>query len=211
MERYDSTNDTMKHKNLVYSYMLYASRRILKQAETHDNSKFKGIEKEIFDKYTPKLKNTTYGSEEYKQYLKEMQEGLKLHYSENRHHPEHFKNGINNMDLFDIIEMFFDWLAATKRHNDGDIIKSIKINKDRFKYNELMEDILLNTYETINSSFVEEANKIFDKTCNSNTKSIVYDWILGKSVNINEYDKYTEEENKKAQEIIMTLVSNGLG
>lgn len=39
---------------------------------------------------------------------------------------------VSQMDLFDIIELFVDWIGATKRHNDGDIFKSIKHNQERF-------------------------------------------------------------------------------
>lgn len=41
--------------------------------------------------------------------------------------------------------MFIDWKAATERHADGDIIKSIEINKNRFKISDQLIKILLNT------------------------------------------------------------------
>ena len=43
----------------------------------HDQSKLKSPEKGIFDEYSPKLKETTYGSPEYKKYLKELQGSLR--------------------------------------------------------------------------------------------------------------------------------------
>ncbi len=52
---------------------------------------------------------------------------------------------INGMDLFDIMEMLMDWKAATERHNDGDIFKSISINKERFKMSEQLCQIYRNT------------------------------------------------------------------
>lgn len=58
--------------------------------------------------------------------------------------PEDFKPGINGMDLFDLIEMFLDWKAAGERHN-GDIFKSIEINKDRFKMSDQLAQIFRNT------------------------------------------------------------------
>jgi hypothetical protein len=85
-----------------------------KRAVNHDKSKLESPEKEIFEEYTPKLKGTTYGSEEYKEFLKEMKPALDHHYANNRHHPEHFKNGVNDMNLFDLLEMAADWLAAGK-------------------------------------------------------------------------------------------------
>jgi hypothetical protein len=111
----------------------------------HDQTKLESPEKEIFDEYTPKLKNTTYGSEEYSKYLKEMKIALDHHYKNNRHHPEHFNNGIRDMNLIDIIEMFCDWLSATERHDDGDIFKSIEYNQNRFGYSSDLKDIFDNT------------------------------------------------------------------
>jgi hypothetical protein len=67
----------------------------------------------------------------------------------NRHHPEHFENGIRGMNLIDLIEMFCDWYAATQRHNDGDIIMSIEINQKRFEYSDDIKAILKNTYNDI--------------------------------------------------------------
>jgi hypothetical protein len=111
----------------------------------HDQTKLESPEKEIFDEYTPKLKNTTYGSEEYSKYLKEMKIALDHHYKNNRHHPEHFNNGIRDMNLIDLIEMFCDWLSATERHDDGDIFKSIEHNQSRFDYSDELKDIFDNT------------------------------------------------------------------
>ena len=62
-----------------------------------------------------------------------------------RHHPEHFPNGINDMNLIDVLEMFCDWVASSKRHNDGNILKSIDINKERFNMPDELVSIMRNT------------------------------------------------------------------
>lgn len=110
----------------------------------------RGSEKEIFDQFTPLLKNSTYGSEEYKKFLTEMKVGLDHHYENNSHHPEHFDNGIQGMSLFDLLEMLCDWKAATMRHADGDIHKSIEINQKRFGYSDELKKIFLNTLYELN-------------------------------------------------------------
>lgn len=80
-----------------------------------------------------------------------MAKGLEHHYVNNRHHPEYFKSdipeasGIKNMNLVDLVEMFCDWKAATLRHKDGDIIKSIEQNQVRFGYSDDLKAIFLNT------------------------------------------------------------------
>jgi hypothetical protein len=49
------------------------------------------------------------------------------------------------MNLVDIVEMFCDWLAATKRHNGGDIMKFIVINQERFGFSDDLKAIFENT------------------------------------------------------------------
>ena len=41
--------------------------------------------------------------------------------------------------------MFCDWKAATERHNDGNLLKSIQINAQRFGYDDQLKRIFLNT------------------------------------------------------------------
>ena len=142
---FNSKEETMKHKNEVKKYLSFFIKGIEYRADNHDNSKLKEPEKSIFDEYTPKLKACTYGSEEYNAYLKNMKVALDHHYATNSHHPEHFKNGIKDMTLVDLCEMMSDWKAATLRHSDGDIFKSIEINQKRFGYSDELKQIFINT------------------------------------------------------------------
>ncbi len=142
---YDSRKDTLLHIKRVAQLLTEAASELIKRANIHDGSKLESPEKELFDEYTPKLKGSTYGSDEYKEFLKELKVALDHHYANNSHHPEHYENGISGFDLFDLIEMFFDWKAATERHADGNIFKSIDINKDRFKLSDQVCDIFRNT------------------------------------------------------------------
>lgn len=142
---YDSEKDTLKHIKRVNELLTDSAIELLNRGKIHDNSKLNSPEKELFDEYTPKLANCTYGSEEYKSFLDGLKVALDHHYKHNSHHPEHYKNGVDDFDLFDLIEMFMDWKAATERHNDGDIYKSIEINKDRFKLSDQICKIFKNT------------------------------------------------------------------
>jgi hypothetical protein len=49
------------------------------------------------------------------------------------------------MKLFDVLEMLMDWKAASERHADGDIRRSLVINTDRFKLSPQLVSILANT------------------------------------------------------------------
>lgn len=138
---------TTDHINVVRSLLLLIRQHLSIRGYNHDMSKLHDPEFPIFMEYTPKLATSTYGSDEYKRYLQEMKPALDHHYAVNRHHPEYHKDGINDMNLVDIIEMLCDWKAATLRHNNGDIMKSIEINKDRFGLSEQLVRILQNTVE----------------------------------------------------------------
>ena len=141
----DSTAETLKHIKRVNELLLFAAKELMDRAVRHDASKLLSPEKEYFDTITPRLKKSTYGSPEYKATMAEFMPAIDHHQKSNSHHPEFYENGINSFDLFDLIEMFFDWKAATERHADGDILKSIKINKERFGYSDQIAEILENT------------------------------------------------------------------
>jgi len=146
---YDSRPDTYQHMGMVRSYLLSVAFELILRGDNHDISKLQEPELSVFNVYTPKLRETTYNSDEYNQYLDEMTKGLIHHYEANDHHPEHFDGGIHDMDLIQLIEMLADWKAATLRHNDGDLGKSILQNAERFGYDEQMQDLLLRTADNL--------------------------------------------------------------
>lgn len=137
--------ETMKHIEKVRKYLKVFTDKITNRGIEHDKVKLESPEVEIFAEFTPKLAGTTYGSEEYNTYLKEMKVALDHHYANCRHHPEHFAKGINEMTLVDLIEMLADWKAASERQNNGNILKSIEMNAQRFGYDDQLKQILLNT------------------------------------------------------------------
>jgi hypothetical protein len=142
---YDSRVDTYQHIAVVRGYLLEVVSDLLYRAHDHDLSKLEEPEKSTFDEFTPKLEDSSYGSDEYKGFLEGMGEALAHHYAVNRHHPEHWPNGVADMTLVDVVEMLADWKAATLRHADGDLALSIEKNADRFGYGEEFTRLLLNT------------------------------------------------------------------
>lgn len=142
---YDSTDDTLKHIGKVRILLAQVIVELQNRLTAHDKSKLEAPEKEIFDRVTPKLRTLTYGSPEYHASLEEMGPALDHHYSVNSHHPEHHEDGIHGMSLVDLIEMLADWKAATLRHDDGDLKRSIDINAERFGYGEEIHTLLLTT------------------------------------------------------------------
>lgn len=137
--------ETIRHIENVRKYIRFITDKLTTRGVEHDRLKLESPEVEIFTEHTPMLATATYGSDEYNQSLKEMGVALQHHYAHYRHHPEHFERGINDMNLIDIVEMICDWKAASMRHNDGNLLKSIEINARRFGYDDQLKQILINT------------------------------------------------------------------
>ena len=143
---------TREHISRVSSLLLTCIQQLAEKSILHDKSKLEDPEKPIFDEYEKKLKGLEYGSDEYKATLEEMKPAIKHHYEVNRHHPEHYENGMKGMNLLDLLEMFCDWKAAGERHETGDIKKSIEVNQKRFGYSDDLKEIFLNTAELLKDS-----------------------------------------------------------
>jgi hypothetical protein len=149
MTAYDSRPDTERHIARVRELLLLVELRLSHRAKEHDLSKLQEPEKSAFDELTPRLWESTYGSLEYEALRASMGEALAHHYAHNRHHPEHFPDGVLGMNLLDLVEMLCDWKAATERHADGDIRKSLVINAGRYKIPEPLARVLANTVEAM--------------------------------------------------------------
>lgn len=141
--------DTFRHIERVRNLLNIAIKELLNRAEKHDQSKLQEPEVALFTEYTPKLASTTYGSQEYEDLKKAIKPALDHHYANNRHHPEHHKNGLDDMNLIDLLEMLLDWKAASERHNNGNIRKSIEINGDRFNMSPQLIRIFENTVKDL--------------------------------------------------------------
>ena len=137
--------ETLKHIKVVSELVLSMAIKLIDRTYKHDLSKMEEPELSIFTEATSRLKELTYGSKEYTDQLNAMKPALDHHYDNNSHHPEFFKNGIDGMNLIDVLEMVCDWKAATLRHADGDIRKSLEINSDRFGITPQLMSIISNT------------------------------------------------------------------
>lgn len=78
-----------------------------------------------------------------------MKPALEHHYAMYRHHPEHFQNGVNDMNLIDLVEMLADWKAASERQHNGNLLTSIELNATRFNITDQLKQILINTAKTL--------------------------------------------------------------
>lgn len=144
----DNTNfETVKHIRKVQSCINIILLELIRRAEEHDETKLESPEVEGFTEVTHKLAGCKYDSDEYKEFLKMLKPTLDHHYSRNRHHPEHHKDGINDMNIIDVVEMLCDWKAATLRNQNGNLKKSIESNQDRFSISPQLAKILENSID----------------------------------------------------------------
>lgn len=150
---YDSRPETQAHIDRVRHFINLAIDNLAARAERHDASKLVSPEVEAFDIATPKLAGLEYGSEEYKESLRELGPALAHHFSENDHHPEHSPRGVQAMSLMALLEMLCDWRAASERvkqrADDPEKVKTfesgLQFNQERFGYSGDLDEILRNT------------------------------------------------------------------
>lgn len=144
--------DTRKHQQLVQEIMVQAAKQILDRATRHDNSKLLSVEREAYVEpvWNLNTKDIPYGSEEYKKQCKMMGEGLKHHLDNNDHHPEYHEDPIypsetfGKMNLFSLLEMLCNWVAAAQRRG-GDPAAPIQRFKEKYGITGQLEGVLVRT------------------------------------------------------------------
>lgn len=150
--------DTRKHQQLVVEKMTACAKKILDKGMIHDASKFSDIEKEHYINPVWELahENIEFGSEKYKELIKQMGIGWDHHVAFNDHHPEFFKtfavqtnnDPIRAMDLFALLEMLCDWNAAAKRKGNSPALPFDNFQK-KYNVDEQLMAILRNTLAMI--------------------------------------------------------------
>ena len=141
--------ETMVHIHQVQKAVNKLSMLAIERGRVHDRSKLEAPEVEYFTKYTDELQGLTYNSKEYKESLEKMQPAIDHHYAANRHHPEHYPNGVSGMSLVDLIEMVSDWWASAKRQNNGNLRISLEESCKRFGIEPQLASIIKNTLEIL--------------------------------------------------------------
>lgn len=149
MSTYDSRPDTYAHIDQVRRLMTLCIHDLIDRSVVHDKSKLESPEVEAFDIISPRLHGVTYGSDEYRATMTEFKPALDHHVTQNPHHPEAHADGIQGMSMLDLLEMCCDWIAASRRHADGDVLRSLDINQERWGYGDELKRLLRNTIEAI--------------------------------------------------------------
>ena len=134
-----------EHQQKVASVMRQVIHELVTRALTHDASKFTTQELRdnlvtLPDKWELQTKGHGYHSPEQEQHRARFAAEIARHRKANRHHPEYHVNGVNDMDLIDLIEMLCDWYVSA-----SDIDQSIRENSQDYEIPPHISRILENT------------------------------------------------------------------
>lgn len=140
----NSLLDTILHIQLVQQHMDEVLGDLTTRAFSHDYSKLNEPELSGYAGLSDALKGLTYGTPEHKAAFAPFKQVIDHHYAVNDHHPEHFKLGINGMNLLQLIEMVCDWKAASLRNSDT-LADSLDVSFKRFGIDTQLANIIRNT------------------------------------------------------------------
>lgn len=140
-----SEQDTRDHIKNVRDNLFGIRHNLEHRASVHDASKLEEPELSGYAALYGRLATVEYGTDEYRQVLRDGRDTIQHHYAHNSHHPEHWPLGVSSMSLLDIIEMLADWKAAGERTKNGNLAKSLEVNFKRFEIGEQLSAIIVNT------------------------------------------------------------------
>lgn len=144
-----------QHIQSVRCFIGFMVGELLERHNAHDRSKMTAEELPAYERHAQAQAEAEYGSDEHAQAMLLVKDALTFHYSRNRHHPEHFPNGVDDMTLIDLCEMLADWMDASRRYNhNGSFKKSMEHNAKRFKLSDQTVRLLENT-----ARWLEEVDK----------------------------------------------------
>lgn len=197
METSDSSTSsyTLEHINRVKAKMEFFASVLATRGANHDSSKLKEPEYSgwlAMDK-EPRY---PYGSRKYYDKMFRYKEVLEHHYSINSHHPEHFEDPSNQMDLIDLIEMLCDWFSYSNDISWLEGYNTINSQCARFKLNDTIKHLLLNTFR----NFLVASLRVDDSIWSTSEKAIA-DIILRKAADEKGWGKMSDTELASLEDI----------
>jgi len=135
------------HRARVFHLMSRMSQEVMLRGNRHDESKYSKEEFIPYSAVIDKFEQYPYGSKEREAIYESIRPALDHHFQQNRHHPEHFADKIEGMNLIDLLEMLCDWKSATQNNPDklGDLETSIAVATKKYNISPQLARILYNT------------------------------------------------------------------
>ena len=125
------------HTRSVRQSIAKVVSELICRSTIHDDKKLEEVDRRIDRRRA--INHLPYGSSERKEADEPYRDLNKKHYCQYRHHPEHFKNGIDDMNLVDVIEMVCDWAAY------GNLDKNLPVNQDKYCVSQQLMKLIKNT------------------------------------------------------------------
>lgn len=125
----DYMTETNMHKRDVFNNIKAIAERAMEVAQFHDESKYSGEELPLLATKTPE----------------DHDKAMEHHYKVNRHHPEHFQNGINGMCVVDLMEMYSDWLSDAEEEG-ADFLQVLEEKQRKYQFSNDLKNIFHNTF-----------------------------------------------------------------
>lgn len=127
-------------------------KELLTRAIVHDDSKFGPDEFPIYASAIEEFEKHPFGTPGYQKAKDSIGIAVEHHHKCNPHHPEYYPDGIDGMDLVDLIEMVCDWKAANQNHKDnpGTMEQSLKYAIAKHNISPQLVKIIQNTIEHYN-------------------------------------------------------------
>ncbi len=147
-ERTEQILKTMRHIRTIQGYMTLIGTEWVERTRRHDESKLDDIELYGYVGIAEATKGLTAGSQEYLDALEPYKTVIRRHYILNDHHPEHFANRVNGMNLIQVLEMVCDWIAAST-DREMHPMQSIDTQCTRFNIDAQLKQIIINTMDKL--------------------------------------------------------------
>ncbi len=137
------------HKEKMEEKLLFVSEEFSKRSKEHDNDKIENKEVyNVYKEYFPKLKKFPFGSKEYNDFERKYFDKAHQIHAQNRHHFYSNRNNLEDVNLFDLIEVIIDISESAKQY--GDYNKTMESLKNKQILNYDLEELIKNTLEYLN-------------------------------------------------------------
>jgi hypothetical protein len=137
------------HIYLVQLFLIRVVEALHVRIMSHDQSKLSRPEVKLFSELLPDISSPPRkGTFAHAKMIKSLNSAMDKHYANNRHHPEHHRNGIDNMDMVDLLEMLCDW-KAVEGSGEFTIGELLEDARERHGIGEQLYNVLANTITNV--------------------------------------------------------------
>ena len=141
--------DVMRiRRALVQDKLSTVARELISRGRTHDNSALGSPEIEVYHRFFLEYQKYKIGDPRKDEVFTQMAEAIGHHFQYNDHHPEHFENGINDMDLIRLMQFTADIMSWSEQEQI-DIFEILPMIRDKCGMTDQVYNLICNTITEI--------------------------------------------------------------